>query len=203
MTSFTPIAAVSPASVPSQKTDNGHIFGKLMASNKGQMNEIYGTERNDNLDGTGRADQIAGFDGSDWIEGGRGNDHLTGGAGEDVIIGDNGNDFIDGEEGNDTLSGGNGADTLKDTIVVSNDPDKIPYSSVYGGEGQDSLDLTILGSGSFVIDEQDRSGVFRIKYANGQGNLSGIPISHVGDVENLKINGSVIDLRDGQTFRVN
>ncbi|EDX83039.1 type I secretion target GGXGXDXXX repeat protein domain protein [Synechococcus sp. PCC 7335] len=65
----------------------------------------------ENLSGTENDDQLFGDRGTNVIDGGGGNDLVAGGGGDDVLQGNEGDDVLRGGGGNDTLNGGNGNDT--------------------------------------------------------------------------------------------
>lgn len=67
------------------------------------LNQIPGTEEDDNLTGTAE---------NDFIVGNAGNDILTGDAGNDRLFGGDNNDFLTGGSGRDRLRGGDGEDTF-------------------------------------------------------------------------------------------
>lgn len=73
----------------------------------------------ENLAGTNYNDQLLGDTSANWISGLWGDDYLVGRAGDDQLLGGGGSDTLDGGAGNDSLSGGLGADRF------------------YGGEGID------------------------------------------------------------------
>jgi Ca2+-binding RTX toxin-like protein len=89
------------------------------------------------FDGTAEAD------GKFSITGGSGADTLSGGSLADTIDGASGNDVIDGGSGNDSMTGGAGNDTI--TVGQAED-----YAD--GGVGTDTLTVTAIGSGTFVLD---------------------------------------------------
>ena len=122
-----------------------------------EINQIIGTQENDNIVGTELDDEIraqrgddnvianAGNDtifgspGDDTVSGGEGNDSIFAWLGEDLLSGDEGNDFIRGQGDNDTLNGGSGNDTLiggdgSDRITGGADNDR-----VVGEDGRDDL----------------------------------------------------------------
>jgi Ca2+-binding RTX toxin-like protein len=203
MTSFTPIAAL-PALVTPPQADGDHGFGKLVAVETDNM-QTWGSDNADTINGGPSDNSIYGHGGNDFINGGRGNDYLDGDTGNDVIRGGVGDDSITGFTGSDVLYGENGADDISDLIILA-DNETIRVDGGSSGifsEDQDRLFLDINGTGSFVIDEQGNSGVFDFKYASGQGSRSGTSIGTVEGIENLKINNAVVDIQDGQTFRVN
>jgi Ca2+-binding RTX toxin-like protein len=214
MTSVAPIAAASPASAPAQP-DAGNDFGKLIALETDRM-QTWASDNADTYYGGPSDNAIYGGGGNDFIDGGRGNDDLQGDTGNDVLRGGNGDDDISGFAGSDELYGDNGADNIDDVITLSDNETlrvnggsssrfspSLNLRQSYQVEDQDTLSLSINGTGTFVIDERGNSGVFDFKYANGQGSLSGRSIGTVEDIERLKINYAEVDLRDGQTFRVN
>ncbi len=74
--------------------------------------------------------------------GGAGNDTLTGGRGHDRLFGDSGDDLLSGGAGNDTLYGGAGRDLF---VIDGSSRDVIGDFT----HGEDSIDLSALGIGSF------------------------------------------------------
>ncbi|MGJ8531684.1 MAG: LysM peptidoglycan-binding domain-containing protein [Alphaproteobacteria bacterium] len=98
----------------------GTDFDDELVGNSGD-NEIRGGAGNDDIWGEAGDDFIKGGDGDDYIdgeagddiiEGGEGKDDLWGDAGNDILRGGAGNDDLDGEAGDDTLEGGDGKDDL-------------------------------------------------------------------------------------------
>ena len=73
------------------------------------------------------------------INGTSGNDTIVGTAGDDLISGVDGDDYLSGGNGRDTLYGGNGNDTLAGGAKSD---------SLFGGAGIDTLDYSVLKSGS-------------------------------------------------------
>ena len=65
----------------------------------------------ENLTGSENDDQLFGDGGTNVIDGGGGDDLVAGGGGGDVLLGNEGDDVLRGGGGNDTLNGGNGIDT--------------------------------------------------------------------------------------------
>ncbi|MEO0761349.1 MAG: calcium-binding protein, partial [Pseudomonadota bacterium] len=101
----------------------GHATGDTFAS----IENIVGSNRNDNLSGDGGANRLQGRFGSDTLNGGNGNDALGGEGGNDTLIGGRGNDDLFGGSGNDRFVFANGdqqdrifdfADNV-DTIVLN------------------------------------------------------------------------------------
>ena len=86
---------------------------------------IDGTAGDDTLNGTDEADTINGFEGND------------------LIFGEAGDDILDGSKGDDEIRGGDGIDEIKDG---NGDPLTAPidyYNKVYGGSGNDNIDVGI------------------------------------------------------------
>lgn len=93
--------------------------GKDKLSN---IENITGSNFNDQLTGDGQDNLIDGGLGKDTLKGAAGNDTLMGGDGNDVLQGDAGEDTLDGGLGNDKMTGGKDNDTyyvdsLKDSVV--------------------------------------------------------------------------------------
>jgi Ca2+-binding RTX toxin-like protein len=81
------------------------------------VNEIRGTNGNDNLNGTAEIDLILGLRRNDRLNGRGGNDSLDGGSGNDTLNGGPGNDTLSGGSGNDRFDFNNpqeGVDTISD-----------------------------------------------------------------------------------------
>jgi Ca2+-binding RTX toxin-like protein len=86
---------------------------------------VQGTSGDDTLNGTPEADTINGFEGND------------------IIFGEGGDDVLDGGKGDDEIQGGDGNDEIKDG---NDDPLTAPIdygNKVYGGSGDDNIDVGI------------------------------------------------------------
>lgn len=92
----------------------------------------YGTSGVDNITGTDYDDDLYGQAGNDTISGGGGDDEIYGGNDNDTLSGGDGNDMLQGADGNDVLGGGLGSNNL------------------VGGAGNDSY---IYEGGDDLIDE--------------------------------------------------
>ncbi len=86
------------------------------------IEQVYGSNFDDELTGSAAAEQLFGNAGDDILSGAAGDDHLSGDAGDDHLIGGAGADTLIGGDDDDTLDGGAGADVLS------------------GGSGFDTLD---------------------------------------------------------------
>ncbi len=83
------------------------------------LNQIRGTEEDDNLTGTPENDRIFGDAGNDILTGDSGNDFINGGDGNDILTGGLGTDRLRGGDGNDTFvfNTGSEVDWVADFIV--------------------------------------------------------------------------------------
>ena len=78
----------------------GHAEGDELKN----VENLIGSNHNDDLTGDSGANKIEGGAGADMLAGGEGDDELVGGVGNDTFIGDAGADVIDGGDGIDTVS---------------------------------------------------------------------------------------------------
>lgn len=76
------------------------------------VDQVRGTNLDEELVGGETADDMAGLDGADWLWGRGGDDRLDGGGGDDVLLGEAGADTLTGAGGADALLGGTGNDRL-------------------------------------------------------------------------------------------
>ncbi len=113
--------------------------------------EVLGSVHDDTLIGSDGPDTIEGGAGSDTIDGRGGDDTLEGqadqdgsDAGDDTIDGGPGDDFVRSFEGRAVLRGGTGNDQV---ISFSDQPSK-----VYGGAGDDDLELQLSRTSGYVAD---------------------------------------------------
>ncbi|MFC3616178.1 hypothetical protein ACFORG_20750 [Lutimaribacter marinistellae] len=109
----------------------------------GGTDTITGTPL-DAFRGTDLGDSIDGSSGDDWLEGAGGNDTISGRGGNDRLEGEDGDDRLIAGGGDDTLRGGAGNDTL-----IAGDGEG--YSEFDGGTGNDLIDFSGSGSGSFAL----------------------------------------------------
>ncbi|MBD2690197.1 calcium-binding protein [Anabaena catenula] len=92
------------------------------------------------INGNGSDNILSGLAGVDRINGGLGNDIIDGGADNDQLFGNQGDDILIAGTGADLVSGGLGDDSyIIDSLdnVIEN-----------GGEGIDSVDVNVLGTGN-------------------------------------------------------
>ncbi|SEW42680.1 Ca2+-binding protein, RTX toxin-related [Cognatiyoonia koreensis] len=115
------------------------------------IENIIGTDFDDELRGNGLANEIIGLRGNDLIVGRGGDDLLRGNQGSDTMYGGSGVDRVYGGNGADRIAGGNGADDLRggygsDVFFGGAGDDEIR-----GGAGSDTLDLGNT-SGPWTVD---------------------------------------------------
>ena len=157
---------------------------------KFDLNEIPGTNKNNNLKGTARRDKIEGGNGRDRLTGGRGNDYLDGGNGKDILNGTGRR--ADGSGEIDVLRGGNGKD-----IFVLGHCSKPYYLG--GGDSDYAIiedfkiqnDLFKLGSDP---GDYDVNGDYTI------GGRSGAGVSFHGDLVAIVVGVSANDLTPLEDF---
>ncbi len=130
---------------------------------KSGLNDIKGSEADNQLSGSTKADYIQGFGGNDFLYGLGGSDYLDGGTG---------NDYLEGAAGADTLVGGAGDDTYylidNDVIIeladggidlvlsginytLGNNLENLTLRSNAAGTGNDSDNRITAGSGKNTL----------------------------------------------------
>ncbi|MBD2625488.1 calcium-binding protein [Trichormus variabilis] len=92
------------------------------------------------ITGNGSDNILLGLAGNDTITGGFGNDIIFGGADNDQLFGNQGDDILIAGTGTDILSGGTG----DDTYII----DSLDNIIELPGEGFDSVDVNVLGTGN-------------------------------------------------------
>ena len=100
------------------------------------IENLRGSNGNDELSGNDIANRIDGEGGNDLIDGRSGNDSLYGGLGNDTLIGGAGDDYLDGGAGKDTFSFSGVTTTLNGTDTVVNfkvGEDVLDFSSLFQG----------------------------------------------------------------------
>jgi Ca2+-binding RTX toxin-like protein len=124
----------------------------------------------ENITGSQYNDDLWGHNGPNVLNGMLGNDSLKGFGGNDTLRGEAGDDFLDGGSGADTMIGGTG----NDTYFVDNYYDDVVTE--YSGEGADivrtstSYQLT-LGADVETLETTDPNGTAPlVLYGNSSGN---------------------------------
>ena len=130
----------------------GNTGGEAASDKITTIENLTGSNLNDELTGDGTGNSIRGLGGVDVLRGLGGNDSLTGGAGNDDIAGGTENDTLTGEAGDDLLAGDAGVDTF------------------FGGTGADTMDG---GAGTDVVSYQSST-------AGVDVTLGGLAIGNTG-----------------------
>lgn len=153
---------------------------------------MSGTLTNDTIYGFGGGDTLNGGDGNDVLYGGADNDTLRGQAGDDIMVGGVGDDDLYGEEGDDEYhwAVGDGNDSIQETIGG--------FDSIVLDEAISPDDVRLIRSGrdlKIYIDSE----VLTVEdhfYDQGYGSNG-----EVYKVENIRFgNEYTIDLLSGLTF---
>ncbi|MDB5706726.1 MAG: Ca2+-binding protein toxin-related, partial [Sphingomonas bacterium] len=175
-----------------------------------------GTPDNDVIAGTANADIISGLAGDDQISGLGGNDILHGGTGNDTLNGGDGNDTLDGGSGNNILNGGADNDTingfLRDTMNGGTGNDTITLDgfddgsfgnigSIDGGDGDDTIAVTVNGFGTYAITAGSGNDHVRIDRTATNITLSLGAGSDTVEFPaySMPLNGSAVTITDFQT----
>jgi serralysin len=98
--------------------------------------------------------------GANVINGLGGNDVINAGGGDDTVDGGDGNDTVNAGAGVDTVFGGNGNDIFFDDDFVNFDV----YS---GGAGTDTIDYSLVGFASGIVEINLTTGLTRVNIAGG------------------------------------
>ena len=140
----------------------GSNFNDQLTGSAGD-NTIYGGLGNDQVYGGAGNDTLYGGDGNDQIDGGSGNDIIFDGAGNDTVTAGDGNDYIYAGSGTDKYVGGSGFDTLD-------------YSQATNGITVDASKKTILG---YTDDKMD--GIEKVVGTSFDDNFTGGKLSNTFD----------------------
>lgn len=100
------------------------------------IEDIGGSNFDDDLRGNSSDNFIVGWDGDDFINGRTGSDSLWGFDGNDSLTGGDGDDVLRGGNGNDALRGGAGNDTLRGdgTVLEPNGSDVFIFARDWGDD---------------------------------------------------------------------
>ena len=119
-------------------------------------NQIFGTDRADNIVGTDADDIILGGAIRDRIDGGAGDDQLFGEGGRDIITGGDGDDLINGGLLNNLLTGGSGSDTF--VLEVGGDSRILDFTV-----GEDLIGLTDgVSFGQLSIEKRGKNALISV-----------------------------------------
>lgn len=119
----------------------------------------------ENLTGSDHNDQLTGSGIGNILSGGAGNDNIQGLAGNDVLRGGNGHDTLRGGDGKDSIRGGNGADKIYgdnhvDRLYGQAGDDRMygdgGADRMYGGDGDDKMHGGVGADRMYGDDDADQ-----------------------------------------------
>jgi Bacterial Ig domain/RTX calcium-binding nonapeptide repeat (4 copies) len=116
---------------------------------------IDGTPGDDTLNGTPEPDTINGFEGND------------------IISGEGGDDILDGGPGSDEIRGGDGIDEIRDTQEEPVDLNTDYNNKVYGGSGNDKIDIDTATSVPNIYYIYGEDGADNVEVTAGEGYVNG------------------------------
>lgn len=152
-------------------------------------NTFWAGGGNDTITGNGGDDRVFGEGGDDTAFGGAGNDELwgdsfSGAFGDDTLFGGAGADQLYGGQGVDLLYGGDGDDFLSTGEAPGN------YAGVYGGAGQDRVQVSNAAVASFVLTAENSievlDGSFAFSGFTFSSSLSGTGAGDLFDVRTIE-----------------
>jgi Bacterial Ig domain/RTX calcium-binding nonapeptide repeat (4 copies) len=116
---------------------------------------IDGTAGDDTLNGTPEPDTINGFEGND------------------IISGEGGDDILDGGPGSDEIRGGDGIDDIRDTQEEPIDVNTDYNNKVYGGSGNDKIDIDTATGVPNIYFIYGEDGADYVEVMAGEGYVDG------------------------------
>ena len=151
--------------------NTGEAVGDQMIS----VENLIGSDFNDDLRGTGGANLVGGGAGNDFIRGRGGNDTITGDSGNDTLLGQDGNDTLVGGLGGDTMNGGNGTDTADYSAASAGLRVDMLYAGQSNGEatGDQMISIENLAGSGFNDDLRGTNGANLIEAGAGDDFVRG------------------------------
>ena len=147
-----------------QKTITGGDGSDKIFTNSESTVTVSGDAGNDFIshNGTGLG-TLAGGDGADRIKGGLNTDTITGNDGGDFLWGRGGADSISGGNGDDIIDGGTGGDMMwggagDDVLLDRGNSDATQQNYVYGGDGNDTINLRLSEANNTVYGDHANDG---------------------------------------------
>jgi len=117
---------------------------------------LYGNSSDNSLDGSWGNDVIYGEGGGDWLEGSLGNDVLFGGDGDDILNGGDGDDNMHGEVGADLLDGGAGNDTIGYDMSNGGVQIDLLLGTASGGDAEGDIIRNVENVNGSMLDDEIR-----------------------------------------------
>lgn len=161
----------------------------------GSIENLNGSQFNDELYGDDAANKITANGGDDTIHGNGGNDEVDGGAGNDYLMGNDGDDLVFGRGGTDNMVGGGGADRfvfteLSDSLVSA--PDGVSFFESAQG---DKIDLSHMDANTNAAGNQAFAFIGSASFTGVAGQLRVVTNNHATTVDGDVNGDGVSDFR--------
>lgn len=189
----------------------GGSGGEATGDTYTNIQNLFGSNHNDNLGGDSSANTINGRSGHDSLSGGGNNDLLIGALGTDTLNGEDGNDRLFGQGGNDILDGGIGDDRLwggsgSDSLTGGLGEDAVFYTTAASGVVANLLSGGLVGDAAgdsySSIEKLYGSQFGDILTGDTQANVingfGGADVINGGDGNDLLIGGAGGDTLNGE-----
>ena len=149
----------------------------------GSIEEIIGSQFQDEIFGDNAANRLYGLGEIDAIEGDSGNDYIDGGDASDKLYGQDGDDTLIGGSGQDRLFGGGGADIFlfrSATDSALSAPDEIvEFTTAHG----DKINLAQIDANTTITGDQAFTFIGGGAFTNAAGELHYVGQFLEGDVD--------------------
>ena len=179
-----------------QGDQDSYAVGDTLAG----IENVIGSDEDDNITGDANANRLMGGDGKDTISGGDEADTIMGGDGVDTLNGDGGADTIMGGAGGDTIDGGAENDTITggagdDTMTGSAGTDTFVFAPGHGIDVITDFSATDdkINLKAFGLEAEDLAKLIKVR-----GDDIIIDLTSVGG-GTIVIGGSVNDVDDLDT----
>ena len=160
--------------------DDTGFGGNAEGDTYSSIENLYGSQFNDELTGDALDNTISGLGGNDIINGGGGNDRLVGAAGDDMLFGGDGDDILIAQEGADILDGGAGADRLiggVDDDVLTGGADN---DLLLGQGGADTFIFGAAHGADRIVDFEQGVDTIEFDLSSGLTSFGDLTITQTG-----------------------